>query len=151
MKIAIGSDHAGFELKEKLRRALRPLRRKIVITDIGTTSADSVDYPDFAVKVARQVATKKADFGILVCGSGIGMAIAANKVGGVRAAVCRDQIDAKLARKHGDANVLCLGGRRTSPKKAVEMAKIFLSTRFTGGRHKRRINKIRLMEKKAGF
>ncbi len=148
MKIAIGSDHAGFELKEKLRKALGRSGRKSSITDIGTTSTDSVDYPDFAVKVARHVSTKKADFGILVCGSGIGMSVAANKVKGIRAAVCRDEIDAELAREHGDANILCLGGRRTPAKKAIKMAKIFLSTQFEGGRHARRIQKISRLERK---
>lgn len=149
MKIAIGSDHAGFLLKEKLRKALKRSNRKTRVTDLGTHSPVSVDYPEFAVKVARRVSARKADFGILVCGSGIGMSIAANKIRGVRAALCRDERDARLARQHGNANILCLGGRRTSSKKAVKMAKIFLKTRFEGGRHLRRIQKISKLEKQS--
>ena len=142
MRIALGADHAGHKLKEKLAAYLRKFRRGLLVSDFGTDSEESCDYPDYALKVARAVSRGHADYGILACGSGIGMAMAANKVKGIRAAVARDERDAKMSRLHNNANILCFGGRRTSAKKAVKLAKIFISTRFEGGRHSRRIRKI---------
>ncbi|MDI6615417.1 MAG: ribose 5-phosphate isomerase B [Syntrophaceae bacterium] len=141
MKIVIGSDHAGFLLKEALKKAIRGM------TDIGTGSADSVDYPDFGARVARAVASGEYDRGILICGSGIGMSIVANKFPGIRAALCTDTEAARLSRMHNDANVLVLAGRRTDPETAVAITRVWLDTPFEGGRHERRLEKIRNIEK----
>lgn len=140
MKIIIGSDHAGFALKEALKGAIGGM------TDIGTDSEESVDYPDFGVRVARAVASGEFDRGILVCGSGVGMSIVANKVPGVRAALCTDTETARLSRMHNDANILVLAGRRTDPETAVAIATVWLDTLFEGGRHARRLAKIRNIE-----
>jgi ribose 5-phosphate isomerase B len=146
MKIAVGSDHAGFELKAKLKQKLQSLG--IAIDDRGTHSADSCDYPDYAQVVAVQVAAHDADFGILICGTGIGMSIAANKVTGIRAARVLNESDAELAREHNDANVLTLGARITGDDEAFKIIEKWLATPFTGGdRHLRRIDKIMAIER----
>jgi ribose 5-phosphate isomerase B len=141
MKIAIGSDHAGWQAKEKIKAYLKPLKHSV--SDMGTHSEESVDYPDYAYKVARAVAQKKAAFGILVCGSGIGMCIAANKVKGIRAANCYDTLTASLARLHNNANVLCLGARLIPANKIKAIIKMWITTPFEGGRHERRVRKIK--------
>lgn len=144
-RVALGADHAGFLLKEHLKAALEA--RGFECEDLGTHSTGSVDYPDYAERVARSVAAGLTDRGILVCGSGTGMAIAANKVSGVRAAACSDPHTARLAREHNDANVLTLGARITGPGMAVEIAHTFLDTAFAGGRHERRLEKIGALER----
>jgi ribose 5-phosphate isomerase B len=144
MKIALGSDHAGFELKEKLRAHLEKGGRQV--NDLGTANTDSVDYPDFAQKVAHEVTASRADLGVLVCGSGIGMSIAANKVTGIRAAHVSDEQDARLSRQHNNANVLAIGARILGEEKAIKIVDIFLNTTFAGGRHEQRVQKIAKIE-----
>jgi ribose 5-phosphate isomerase B len=144
MKIAIGADHAGFELKEKLRQHLAA--NGVEVDDRGTGSLDSVDYPDFARAVGEEVAARRATFGLLVCGSGIGMAIAANKVPGVRAANVSSAEAARLSREHNDANVLTLGARLLDEATASEILDSWLATNFAGGRHQKRVDKIAEME-----
>jgi ribose 5-phosphate isomerase B len=144
MKIAIGSDHAGFELKEHIKGILPP--REYEVTDVGTHSPDSVDYPDLGFEVARRVAAGEADRGILICGTGIGMSIAANKVRGIRAALVHDLYTAAQSRRHNDANVLVLAGRVTGKGLAEEIVKTWLSTEFEGGRHLGRLRKIETFE-----
>jgi len=146
MRIAVGSDHAGFEAKGLLIDRLGA--RGVETIDLGTHGTASTDYPDHAARVASAVAGGEADFGILVCGSGIGMSMAANKVRGIRAAVCTDPYSAKLARAHNDANVLCLGARVTGPGLMEEIVSAFLETGFEGGRHARRVEKIHELESK---
>jgi ribose 5-phosphate isomerase B len=138
--IAIGADHAGFSLKEQLRRWLAADGHHVI--DHGTHSTDSVDYPDYAALVARTVRDGGAERGVLVCGSGIGMAMAANKVGGVRAVVAGDPEVARLSRQHNDANVLALGARLTAPTQALDVVRAWLATPFEGGRHTRRVDKL---------
>jgi ribose 5-phosphate isomerase B len=145
MKIALGSDHAGFELKEKIRQKLQS--QGIEIDDRGTQSPDSCDYPDYAQAVADQVAAHGADFGILVCGTGIGMSIAANKVPGIRAARVVTESDAGLAREHNDANVLTLGARVTGDEEAFKIIDKWLATPFARGRHGRRVDKVMAIER----
>jgi ribose 5-phosphate isomerase B len=145
MKIALGADHAGFELKEKIKQYL--LEKGITIDDRGTYSPQSVDYPDFAFRVAEEVAAGKADSGILVCGSGIGMSIAANKVHGVRAAHVTSEMEAQLSREHNDANVLAVGGRVLDEATARRIVDRWLSTDFAGGRHQQRVEKITAIER----
>jgi ribose 5-phosphate isomerase B len=141
MKIAIGSDHAGFALKETIAARLKDSGHDV--EDFGTHSTASVDYPDIGAAVARAVSEKKADRGILVCSTGIGMSIVANKVGGVRAALCDSEETARLSRSHNDANVLALSGTFTPPEKAEGIVDAFLSTEFKAGdRHERRVDKI---------
>lgn len=140
MKIAIGADHAGYEMKEKIKELLKSLG--IEFQDFGTTSTESTDYPDYAHTVSEAVSGGKADLGILVCGTGIGMSIAANKHNGIRAANVESVEGAKMARTHNDANVLALGARLTPWDKAKEIVKTFLSGKFEGGRHQRRVEKI---------
>ena len=144
MKIAIASDHAGFEEKERLKPLLNELG--IEFEDLGTTSTESVDYPDYARKVAEEVAQGKVDQGLLVCGSGTGMAIAANKVPGVRAAVAWSEEIARLAREHNDANVLALGSRTTPTEKLPGIVRAWFNAKFDVGRHARRVDKIREIE-----
>jgi len=146
MKVALGADHAGFELKDALKRVLDQLG--VAYDDLGTNSSTSVDYPDFAEAVARGVAAGTFDRGILVCGSGIGMSIAANKVAGVRAAVITDVESAKLSRQHNDANVIALGARLTQEERAADIVRAFLTTEFAGGRHAERVGKIHAIEKR---
>jgi ribose 5-phosphate isomerase B len=138
--IAIGADHAGFALKQALKGWL--VTRGYDVTDHGTHSTDSVDYPDFAAAVARDVAGGRVERGLLVCGSGIGMAIAANKVAGVRAAVAGDPAIARVSREHNDTNVLAIGARLTAPELATEIVQAWLDTAFEGGRHARRVDKL---------
>jgi ribose 5-phosphate isomerase B len=145
MKIALGADHAGFELKEQIKRHLQ--QRQIEVQDQGTVSTESVDYPDFARKVAHQVSEQRADLGILVCGSGIGMAISANKVSGIRAANVSSEYEAQMSREHNNANILALGSRILQPENAFHIVDKWLSTAFAGGRHERRVEKITEIEK----
>jgi ribose 5-phosphate isomerase B len=144
MRIALGADHAGFELKEKIRQHL--VDNGVQVDDRGTHSTDSVDYPDFAFSVAEEVAAKKADLGILVCGAGIGMSIAANKVAGIRAANVHNEVEAQLSREHNNANVLALGARLLDPADALKIVDRWLSTPFAGGRHEKRVDKISQIE-----
>ncbi len=146
MKIAIASDHAGFEEKERLKPLLKELG--IEFEDLGTGSTESVDYPDYARKVAEEVSQGKVDQGLLVCGSGTGMAIAANKVPGVRAAVAWSEEIARLAREHNDANVLALGARTTPTEKLPGIVRAWFNAKFDVGRHERRVEKIREIEQK---
>ncbi|HLH17792.1 MAG TPA: ribose 5-phosphate isomerase B [Bryobacteraceae bacterium] len=144
MKIAIGADHAGFALKERLRERLASEGHEVV--DFGTNSAESCDYPDFAQAVAREVGQGRTDRGILVCSTGIGMAMAANKVAGVRAAPAESEDEVRLTREHNDANVLTLGAKYLDETRAGALVEIFLSTEFSGGRHARRVAKIAQLE-----
>jgi ribose 5-phosphate isomerase B len=145
MKIAIASDHAGFQEKEQLNPLLYELG--VTYEDLGTVSPESVDYPDYARKVGERVARGEAEQGLLVCGSGTGMAIAANKVPGVRAAVAWNAEIARLAREHNDANVLALGARVTSWDELVKIVRAWFAAKFDGGRHTRRVEKISEIEK----
>ena len=143
-RIAIGADHAGFHTKERIKQFLE--NEGHAVEDVGTGSDESVDYPEFARAVAEKVAGGMAQLGVLVCGTGMGMAMAANKVAGIRAAVAHDKMTARLAREHNDANVLTLGARVVEPAQAVEIVKEFLNAQFAGGRHQRRIDKIAEMD-----
>ncbi len=144
MRIAIGADHAGYALKETLVAYMR--EQGLEVLDFGTHGPDSVDYPDYARVVAEAVARGEADFGVLICGTGIGMSIAANKVPGVRAAAISDVYSARMSRAHNDANILCMGGRVVGPGLAIEILETWLRTPFEGGRHARRLEKIRQLE-----
>ena len=146
MKLAIGSDHAGFELKEKIKRFLAS--GGWTFEDAGTDSTESVDYPDYAQKVGEHIAHRRADLGILVCGSGIGMAMAANKVPGIRAAHVNNVTEAQLSREHNNANVLALGARFLDESQACDIVGKWLVTPFAGGRHQQRVEKIAKLEKK---
>ena len=143
-RIAIGSDHAGFSIKEIIRNYLEGAG--YAVSDLGAPSEESVDYPDYGGAVAERVVSKQADLGIAVCGTGIGISIAANKVPGIRAALAHDVNTARLAREHNDANVLALGGRIVTGEVAIEMVQVFLTTAYLGGRHQRRLDKITAME-----
>jgi ribose 5-phosphate isomerase B len=140
MKIAVGSDHRGFEVKRRIVSLLGKLGHEVV--DVGPQSGDSVDYPDFAFEVATAVGTGKVERGILICGTGIGMCIAANKVAGVRAAPCHDSITAEMSRRHNNANTLCLSADLLGGELVDRMLRIWLETEFEGGRHARRVEKI---------
>ncbi|MEP0846144.1 MAG: ribose 5-phosphate isomerase B [Phycisphaerae bacterium] len=140
MKIAIGSDHRGFEAKERIKALLHELGASIV--DHGTNSKDACDYPDLAIAVAKQVASGEADRGILLCGSGVGMSITANKVRGIRAALCHDDLTVQLSRRHNDANVLCMPADLVGDALMKSMVRTWLETDFEGGRHARRVAKI---------
>ena len=144
MKIAIGCDHGGFELKEAVRGYLE--ERQIPYEDFGAYNTDSVDYAPIAAKAARAVAAGQADFGVLVCSTGIGISMAANKVKGIRAALCGDCFSAEMTRRHNDANILALGERVTGPGLALKICDIFLDTPFDGGRHARRVEKMMAIE-----
>lgn len=143
MKVALGSDHAGYELKEHIKRTLEGNHE---IVDVGTRGPDSVDYPEFAVKVAQLVTMGEADYGILICGTGVGMSVTANKVRGARAALVFDLYTAAQSRRHVDANILVMGAQVTGKGLASEIVKVWLETPFEGGRHERRVNKIRRFE-----
>ncbi|HHW18684.1 MAG TPA: ribose 5-phosphate isomerase B [Firmicutes bacterium] len=145
MKLAIGSDHAGYRLKTEILEFLKEMGHEVL--DFGTHSEDSVDYPDFALKVAESVRDGESELGVLVCGTGLGMAIAANKVPGIRAVTCTDTFSAHMAREHNDANVLCLGARVTGGGLARDIVKAWLEARFQGGRHERRLAKITDIER----
>ncbi|MBZ4660206.1 MAG: ribose-5-phosphate isomerase [Desulfacinum sp.] len=138
LKIMIGADHAGFELKQKIVTRLQDAGYDV--EDIGTHGTESVDYPDYAFRVARAVASGRVDRGILVCGSGIGMSMAANRIPGVRAVLASEPYAAKMSRRHNDSNVLCLGGRFTGQDLAFEIVDTWLAENFEGGRHSRRVN-----------
>lgn len=144
MRIAVGSDHAGFELKQQLAEHIEASGHKIV--DLGTHDSVSVDYPDFGAAVGRAVAGSEVDLGVAVCGSGIGICIAANKVPGVRAATVHDVTSARLSREHNDANVMCVGQRFIGPQVAFDAVDAFLTATFAGGRHSRRVDKISHLE-----
>ena len=139
-KVCIASDHAGYKLKEVVKNFL--ILKNISIIDLGPINDSSVDYPDFAKRVSNRVKTKKSDIGILVCGSGTGMAISANKVKKIRAAVCYNLTSTRLSRQHNNANIIALGSRLTKKTTALKLISVFLSTKFEGGRHLRRVKKI---------
>jgi len=139
-KISISSDHAGFELKESIKKFL--IKKKFLVLDLGPRDDRSVDYPDYAKKLAKNIISKKSDTGILVCGSGIGMAMSANRFKKIRAAVCYNVKSTKLSRSHNNANIIAIGSRLTNKNLALKLVMIFLKTKFDGGRHKRRTNKI---------
>ena len=139
-KICIASDHAGYVLKEKIKDYL--INKSISFIDIGPFSQVSVDYPDYAKKVSKRLLLQKSDVGILVCGSGTGMAITANKFKGIRAAQCYSRTSTILSREHNNSNIICLGSRMLKYKDAIKYVTYFLSTKFKGGRHQKRINKI---------
>lgn len=145
MKIAIGADHAGFVLKDQVRDALRQAGHDVV--DVGTNSAESTDYPDYAGAVAHDVISGVVERGVLVCSTGVGMSIAANKVDGIRAALAVSPEEVRLTRAHNDANIITIGARYTDAQTASEMVRVFLETPFDGGRHARRIAKIAELEK----
>ena len=144
--IALGADHAGFQVKEALKAWL--IEQGYQVVDYGTHSPESVDYPDYAAEVAEAVADQKVERGVLVCGTGIGMAITANKVAGVRAALCSDLYTARASREHNDANVLALGGRLMGPEMALDILRMWLATDFAGGRHRRRVDEIADLERR---
>jgi ribose 5-phosphate isomerase B len=144
-RIAIGSDHAGYPVKETIRKYLQAAGYQV--DDQGTSSEESVDYPDYGKAVGERVAAKQDDLGIAICGTGIGISIAANKVPGIRAGLAHDVLTARLAREHNDANVLALGGRIVTAAAAVEMVQTFLTTAYVGGRHQRRLDKISQFER----
>jgi len=144
MKIAIGSDHRGYHLKEKLGSILTTKGHEII--DVGTDMTESVDYPDFAAIVGTKVSHGEAERGSLICGTGIGMAITANKFPGVRAAAITDEVTAEISRRHNDLNVLCLSADMLSPRVVERMVEIWIDTEFEGGRHQRRIEKIHKIE-----
>ena len=139
-KISISSDHAGFELKESIKNFL--IKKKFLVLDLGPRDDRSVDYPDYAKKLAKNIISKKSDTGILVCGSGIGMAMSANRFKKIRAAVCYNVKSTQLSRSHNNANIIAIGSRLTNKNLALKLVMIFLKTKFDGGRHKRRTNKI---------
>ncbi len=146
MKLIIGADHAGYKLKEIIKAHLQ--EKGYDIDDIGTFSEESVDYPDFAEKVASEVAGGRAELGILVCGTGIGVSIAANKISGIRAANCSTIFEARMARAHNNANVICVGSRVVGDAHAIAIVETFLTEKFEGGRHRRRLDKISEIERK---
>ena len=139
-KICIASDHAGYDIKEYIKDHF--INKKISLIDLGPTQNKSVDYPDYAKKVSIRLKNKKSDAGILVCGSGTGMAISANKTVGIRAAVCYNHSSTRLSRLHNDANIIAIGARLTKKKDIIKLISIFLMTKFEGGRHLRRVKKI---------
>jgi len=140
LKIALGSDHAGYSLKEEIKKYLG--LKEIPFTDFGTFKIDSSDYPEFAYKVSNAIASEECDRGVLICGTGIGMSITANKIKGIRAAVTDTEEGAKLSRLHNDANVLCLGARMVEPEQALKILDVWINTSFEGGRHQKRTNLI---------
>lgn len=146
--IALGSDHGGYELKEEIKKHLEA--QGIAVKDFGSFTPEAVDYADVAYEVALSVAQEECEKGILCCGTGIGISIAANKVQGIRAACCSDCFSAKMTRMHNDANILCMGGRVVGAGLALMMTDLFLDTPFEGGRHQRRIDKIAKIEKEEG-
>ena len=145
MKVVIGSDHGGYHLKEFVKSLLQSKGYEIL--DFGTFSEDSVDYPEFAAKVAKAIISKEAERGILICGTGIGMSIVANKFPGIRAALCHDTYTAKMSRLHNNANILVLGGRILTKEMAKEIVDVWFSYEFEGGRHERRLQKIEEIER----
>lgn len=148
MRISIGSDHRGFQMKSKLVEFLQQLGHEI--RDVGTHSVDSCDYPDVASQVARHVSAGESERGILICGTGIGMQITANKFPGVRAATCHDEFTAEMCRRHNDVNVLCLSADMLGERRVDQLIKLWIDTGFEGGRHARRLEKIAEIEKGMG-
>jgi ribose 5-phosphate isomerase B len=148
MRFAIGSDHRGYHLKEQIIAMLRAKGHEV--DDEGACGSESVDYPDFAALVAKKVSQGLVERGVLICGTGIGMAIAANKFPGVRAAPCSDEVTAEISRRHNNLNVLCLSADMLSPRTVERMVDVWVSTPFEGGRHERRVEKIHLLEKEVG-
>jgi len=148
LRVAVGSDHAGYRLKEEIKCHLSEQGHDV--HDFGTFSLDAVDYPDFALRVAKAVAGGDCELGVLACGTGLGMCIAANKVRGVRAALCHDEFSARSARRHNDANVLTLGARVVGNEKALSIVDAWLAARFEAGRHERRVRKILEIERCEG-
>lgn len=148
MRISVGSDHRGVAMRQKIIDLLERLGQEVI--DVGANSEEAVDYPDVAASVARRVSSGEADRGILICGTGLGMSIAANKFPGVRAAPCPDELTAELSRRHNDLNVLCLSGDIVGERIVDRLVEIWLDTPFEGGRHARRIGKICSMEKANG-
>ena len=146
MKIAVGSDHGGIHLKNHIREYLTA--KGIEVLDCGTYTEESTDYPDYAAKVCQAINTGEVERGILVCGTGIGISIAANKIKGIRAALCHETYTAKMSREHNNANVLAMGGRTTGFEIADEIVRTWIKTEFAGGRHERRVNKIMALEAK---
>ncbi|MEE8450627.1 MAG: ribose 5-phosphate isomerase B [Thermoguttaceae bacterium] len=146
MRIAIGTDHRGFSIRSKVIELVQRLGHEV--EDVGTFSGEAVDYPDVASAVSRKVSRGEVDRGILVCGTGLGMCIAANKFIGVRAAPCHDDLTAELSRRHNDANVLCLSANLLGERRIDQMIELWLSTPFEGGRHARRVEKISALEKR---
>ena len=144
MKIALGSDHGGFQLKETIKEWL--LENSFEVVDKGTNDEQSCDYPDFGKAVALEVTDGNVDRGIIVCGTGVGISIAANKIKGIRAALCGDTFTARMTRMHNDANILALGQRTTGPGLAIDIVEIWLNTEFEGGRHANRLDKITQIE-----
>ena len=144
MKIALGCDHGGYELKQYIIQVLEKLGH--TCEDFGCDSLDSCDYPDFGAAAARAVAAGTCDRGIVICTTGIGISIAANKVRGIRCALCHDPLSAEMTRRHNDANMLALGGGMVGPNLAVRIVEVFLNTEFEGGRHQRRVDKLRDLE-----
>lgn len=144
MKIVVGNDHRGYEAKEQVKAIVKQLGHECI--DMGAPDKNPVDYPDVAYKTALTVANKNADRAILICGTGIGMSIAANKVKGIRAALCHDELNAQISRNHNDANVLCLAGDLVGAIVLRKIVETWLNTEFTGGRHQRRVNKIEAIE-----
>lgn len=144
--IVVGSDHGALELKKAITEYLR--KHSVEVTDLGTDDQTSVDYPDFAEKIAASVLSGEADAGILMCGTGIGMSIAANKIPGIRAALVHDEFTAQMAAEHNDANILVLGGRVLSPEQGVRLVAAWLQSRYQGGRHQQRLDKISALERK---
>jgi ribose 5-phosphate isomerase B len=145
MQIGLACDHAGFELKEELKAFLKSLGVKAI--DMGTFNEDSVDYPDFGVLVAEKVSRGELERGVLICGTGIGMSMVANKFPRIRAAVANDLYSSRCSREHNDANILIVGGRIVGKELAKEIVKVWLETPFAGGKHKRRIEKIEALER----
>lgn len=144
MKIGLGSDHGGYELKDRIKKHL--MENNIEVVDYGTNSSESVDYPDFGKKLAEAVVAKEVDRGIVICGTGIGISIAANKVKGIRAALCSDSYSAKMSMEHNNANVLALGARVLGEGLALDIVDTWINTKFQGGRHEIRVNKISEIE-----
>ncbi len=144
MKLAIGADHGGYLLKEEVKKWLD--QHGVAYEDFGTFSEASVDYPEIAAKVGHAIVDGKCDRGILVCGTGIGISIAANKIKGIRAAVCADEFCAEYCRRHNNANILCMGGRVLSTELALRMVNLYLNTEFEGGRHQRRVDMFTALE-----
>ena len=142
--LVVGSDHGGYDLKVAVLELLR--ERSVDCTDLGTDGSGSVDYPDFAAKVAGAVSSGEAELGILICGTGIGMSITANKFSGVRAALVHDEFTAQMAREHNNANILAMGGRVLTPDQGKKLVEIWLDTEFEGGRHQNRLDKISAIE-----
>ena len=139
-KVSLASDHAGFNLKEKIKKFL--IKKKIKGIDLGPKNNNSVDYPDYAKKVAKNVSSKKSNIGILVCGSGTGMAMSANKFKKIRAVVCYNKASTRLSRQHNNANIMALGARLTKKTDTLKLVNVFLNTKFEGGRHLRRVKKV---------